>query len=177
MFGDLVAAIGACDADLVSTPPPRNADMKTKTTLLILALVTSLVLPRLIADEKDKLNGAKCLVAAKNAAKADKSVEYRGAKIYFCCENCPKAYAKDKAKFATKANHQLTLTGQAKQEKCPLSGEAIDKDQTVDVAGVKVSFCCGNCKGKAEKAEGDAKLELAFADTAFDKGFKVEKKK
>lgn len=151
--------------------------MKTKTTLLILALATSLVLPRLIADEKDKLNGAKCLVAAKNAAKADKSLEYRGAKIYFCCDNCPKAYEKDKAKYATKANHQLALTGQAKQEKCPLSGGDLNKDATADVAGVKVTFCCNNCKGKVEKAEGDAKLELAFADTAFDKGFKVEKKK
>lgn len=151
--------------------------MKTKTTLLILALATSLVLPRLIADEKDKLNGAKCLVAAKNAAKADNSVEYRGAKVYFCCENCPKAYAKDKAKYATKANHQLVQTGQAKQEKCPLSGGDLNKDATADVAGVKVTFCCNNCKGKVEKAEGDAKLELAFADAAFDKGFKVEKKK
>lgn len=151
--------------------------MKTKATLLILALATSLVLPRLTADEKDKLNGAKCLVAAKNPAKADKSVEYRGAKIYFCCENCPKEYAKDKAKYATKANHQLTLTGQAKQETCPISGEAIDKEQTADVAGVKVSFCCGNCKGKVEKAEGDAKLELAFADKTFEKNYKVEKKK
>lgn len=151
--------------------------MKTKTTLLILALATSLVLPRLIADEKDKLNGAKCLVAAKNAAKADKSLDYRGAKIYFCCDNCPKAYEKDKAKYATKANHQLALTGQAKQEKCPLSGGDLNKDATADVAGVKVTFCCNNCKGKVEKAEGDAKLELAFADAAFDKGFKVEKKK
>ena len=176
MFVDSVAAIGASDAHLVSTPP-RNADMKTKTTLLVLALMTSLVLPRLTADEKDKLNGAKCPVAGTKAAKADNFVEYRGAKVYFCCENCPKAYAKDKAKYATKANHQLVQTGQAKQEKCPLSGEAIDKEQTADVAGVKVSFCCGNCKGKVEKAEGDAKLELAFADTPFEKGFKVEKKK
>lgn len=151
--------------------------MKTKTTLLVLALATSLLLPRLIADEKDKLNGAKCLVAAKNAAKADKSLDYRGAKIYFCCDNCPKAYEKDKAKYATKANHQLALTGQAKQEKCPLSGGDLNKDATADVAGVKVTFCCNNCKGKVEKAEGDDKLALAFEDKAFDKGFKVEKKK
>lgn len=151
--------------------------MKTKTTLLILALVTSLVLPRLIADEKDKLNGAKCLVAAKNAAKADNSVEYRGAQVYFCCENCPKAYAKDKAKYATKANHQLVLTGQAKQEKCPLSGGDLNKEATVKVVGVTVTFCCNNCKGKVEKAKDDEQLELAFADKAFDKGFKIEKKK
>lgn len=171
----LVAAIGASDP--ASSGSLRNADMKTNSALLVLALLTSIMLPGFAADEKDKLNGAKCLLAAKNPAKADKFVEYRGAKIYFCCDNCPKAYEKDKAKFATKANHQLALTGQAKQEKCPLSGQAVDKGQTVDIANVKVSFCCGDCKGQVEKAEGDAKLELAFADKAFDKGFKVEKKK
>jgi YHS domain-containing protein len=151
--------------------------MKTKATLLVLALATALVLPQLTAQDKDKLKGAKCPVAGTKAAKAESSADYRGAKVYFCCDNCPKAFAKDTAKHATKANHQLAQTGQAKQEKCPLSGDAIDKEQTVEISGVKVSFCCGNCKGKAEKAEGDAKIELAFADKAFDKGFKVEKKK
>ena len=151
--------------------------MKTNATLLVLALTAALVMPRLTAEDKDKLNGAKCVVASAKAAKEDKSAEYRGAKVYFCCGGCPEAFAKDKAKYATKANHQLVLTGQAKQEKCPLSGEAIDKDQTADVSGVKVSFCCGTCKGKVEKAKDDEKLELAFADKAFDKGFKVEKAK
>ena len=175
MFVDLVAAIGASDAHLVSTPP-RNADMTTKATLLILALATSLVLPRLTADEKDKLNGAKCPVAGTKAAKEDKTADYRGAKVYFCCENCPKAFAKDKAKYAVKANHQLAQTSQFTQEKCPISGADIDKDQTADVAGVKVSFCCKDCKGKVEKAEGDKKTELVFADTPFEKAYKAAKK-
>lgn len=151
--------------------------MKTNATLLVLALAAALMLPRLTAEEKDKLNGAKCPVAGTKAAKADQSADYRGAKVYFCCGGCPEAFAKDKAKYATKANHQLVQTSQAKQEKCPLSGGELNKDATVDVAGVKVTFCCNNCKGKVEKAEGDEKLELAFADKAFDKGFKVEKKK
>ena len=151
--------------------------MKTKATLLILALAAAIVLPRLMAEEKDKLNGAKCPVAGTKAAKEDKTADYRGAKVYFCCDNCPKAFAKDSAKYATKANHQLAQTGQAKQEKCPLTGNAIDKDKTADVSGVKVSFCCGDCQGKVAKAKDDEKLELAFADKAFDKGFKVEKAK
>lgn len=151
--------------------------MKTNATLLVLALAAALMLPRLTAEEKDKLNGAKCPVAGTKAAKADQSADYRGAKVYFCCGGCPEAFAKDKAKYATKANHQLVQTGQAKQEKCPLSGGDLNKDATVDVAGVKVTFCCNNCKGKVEKAKGDEQLELAFADKAFDKGFKVEKKK
>lgn len=150
--------------------------MKTKATLLVLALATSLVLPRLTAVEKDKLNGAKCPVSGK-AAKAESSVAYRDAKVYFCCDSCPDEFTKDKAKYSTKANHQLVQTGQAKQEKCPLTGKDLNKDATADVAGVKVTFCCNNCKGKVEKAKDDEKLELTFADKAFDKGFKVEKKK
>ena len=150
--------------------------MKLKATMLILALAVSIVLPRLSADEKDKLNGAKCPVSGK-AAKADHAGDYRDAKVYFCCDNCPAAFTKDKAKYANKANHQLVQTGQAKEEKCPLTGKELNKDATTDVSGVKVAFCCNNCKGKVEKAEGDEKLALVFADTPFEKGFKVEKAK
>lgn len=152
--------------------------MKTKATILVLAVAAALVMPRLSAEDKpkDKLNGAKCPISGK-AAKEESSVAYRDAKVYLCCDGCPDAFTKDKAKYSTKANHQLVQTGQAKQEKCPLSGGDLNKDATADVSGVKVTFCCNNCKGKVEKAEGDAKLELAFADKAFDKGFKVEKKK
>lgn len=150
--------------------------MKTKATLLVLALATSLVLPQLFADEKDKLNGAKCPISGK-AAVADHTAAYRDAKVYLCCGGCPDAFTKDKAKYSTKANHQLVQTSQAKQEKCPLSGGDLNKDAVVTVSGVKVTFCCNNCKGKVEKAKADEQLELAFADKAFDKGFKVEKKK
>ena len=151
--------------------------MKTNATLLVLALTAALVMPRLTAEEKDKLNGAKCVVASAKAAKEDKSAEYRGAKVYFCCGGCPEAFAKDKAKYSTKANHQLVQTSQAKQEKCPLAGKDVNKDATAEVSGVKVAFCCNGCKGKVEKAEGDEKLALVFADTPFEKGFKVEKAK
>ena len=152
--------------------------MKTKASLLVLAFAAALVLPRLTAEDKpkDKLNGAKCPISGK-AAKEESSVAYRDAKVYFCCDGCPDDFTKDKAKYSTKANHQLAQTGQFKQEKCPLSGSDLNKDATADVASVKVTFCCNMCKGKVEKAEGDAKLELAFADKAFDNGFKVEKKK
>ena len=172
----LVSANGAEDIHLVR-PPPRNADMKTKATFLVLAVAAAMLLPRLTAQEKDKLNGAKCPVSGK-AAKADNSADYRGAKVYFCCDMCPKAFAKDTAKFVNKANHQLAQTGQAKQEKCPIALKDLNKDATTDVSGVKVTFCCNNCKGKVEKAEGDdAKIDLAFADKNFDKAYKVEKAK
>ena len=101
---------------------------------------------------------------------------YKGGKVYFCCENCPKAFAKDTAKYATKANHQLAATGQAKQAKCPISGAKLNAEKTVKVGGVEVQFCCEKCQGKVAAAEGDAQLELVFADAAFEKaGFAVPK--
>jgi YHS domain-containing protein len=117
----------------------------------------------------------KCVVSG-GPAKEDKTVDYKGGKVYFCCENCPKAFEKDVKKYATKANHQLVATGQAKQAKCPISGGKLNPEKTVKVGGVDVQFCCENCQGKVAKAEGDAQVELVFSDAAFEKaGFAVPK--
>ena len=121
-----------------------------------------------------KLDGVKCIVNSKAAAKADKSVDYKDGKIFFCCDNCPKAYAKDPAKFATQANLQLVATGQATQEKCPFSGQDLNPDTKIKVGGVEVAFCCEKCLAKAQDAK-DGAVDLIFNDKAFDKGFKVAK--
>jgi len=124
-----------------------------------------------------KLDGVKCIVATKNPAKADKTRDYKDGKVYFCCDNCPKKFDADQKAFATKANAQLVATEQAKQAKCPISGQDVDPTKELTVGGAKVKFCCDMCKGKVEKAKDDEKLELVFSDKAFEKaGFKVEKK-
>lgn len=128
------------------------------------------------ADEAKKFS-AKCLVAGKPDAKEDKFSEYKGAKVYFCCDKCKGNFDKDPTAFATKANAQLAQTGQAKQVKCPISGQPCKEDETTTVAGVKVAFCCGNCKGKVNDAKGDEQLDLVFSDAAFKKGFEIPKKK
>jgi hypothetical protein len=120
----------------------------------------------------DKLEGIKCPLSGK-AVKEDKTVDYKGGKVYFCCENCPKAF--DAEKHAVKANQQLVATGQFVQKACPLSGKELDKTTAIDVDGAKVAFCCNNCKGAVSKAEGAKKAEMVFADKAFEKAF--EKKK
>jgi YHS domain-containing protein len=123
-------------------------------------------------DKKDPLAAAKCPVSGKEV-KADKTVDYKGGKVYFCCENCPKAF--DAAKHGAKANHQLVVTGQAKQEKCMFTGGKLNPETKIDVKGAAVCFCCNMCKGKAEKA--DDQIALIFSDAAFEKGgFKVAKK-
>jgi YHS domain-containing protein len=123
------------------------------------------------ADEKKA--DLKCPVSGA-AAKTENALDHNGGKVYFCCMNCPKAFAKDPAKYAEKANAQLISSGQATQVKCPLSGGKLNPEQKTTVAGVEVQFCCMNCKGKVEKASDEEKAKLVFADAAFKKGYEVK---
>ena len=145
-----------------------------------ISLVASLALfafiSSIVAEEAKKEFKATCPVAKTKAAKEDKSAEYKGGKVYFCCGGCPEAFKKDTAKFATRANMQLVQTGQAKQVKCPLSGAPLNADTKIKVGDAEVAFCCDKCKGKTEAAKGDEQLEIVYSDKAFEKGFKVGEK-
>lgn len=143
-------------------------------TRLLAASVMLLAAPVFAGDEI-KLDGIKCPVSG-GPAKAGTEVDYKGGKVFFCCNNCPKNFEKNTAKFATKANMQLVATGQAKLVKCPIAGRDLNPDTAIKVGGVEVSFCCNNCKGKVAKATGDEQLDLVFGDKAFEKGFKVGEK-
>jgi YHS domain-containing protein len=76
----------------------------TATGICLLALVT------LTAAEEKKVE-PQCPVSGKAISK-EFTVAYKGAKVYFCCPNCPKAFEKSPEKFVAKANHQLVQTGQ-----------------------------------------------------------------
>ena len=154
--------------------------MKARFVLTSIAAVAVLAVS-LYAAEEVSLEGIKCIMNPKAAAKADKSVEYKGGKVFFCCANCPKAFAKkveegDKV-VAAKGNAQLVATKQAKQTKCPFSGAPCKPGTEVEVAGAKVYFCCNNCQAKAKDMSGDEQLTALLGDEAFKKaGFKVGKK-
>lgn len=123
-----------------------------------------------VAGDVD-LKGVKCVVA--NKAATEKSADYRDGKVYFCCGNCAGKFTASPKKFATKANHQLVATKQFEQKACPFSGQDVNPDTAIKLAGVSVGFCCNNCKGKVEGADDEAaKLKLVFANKAFEKGFK-----
>jgi YHS domain-containing protein len=126
------------------------------------------------AAAAEKKCSAKCPISGK-AVSTSIAVAYKGGKVFLCCAGCTGAFKKNTDKYAAKANHQLVATGQAKQAKCPLTGGKCNPDTATDVAGVKVCFCCGGCKGKAAKAKGDEQIKLVFGDKAFAKGFKVAK--
>ncbi|MFN3240730.1 MAG: c-type cytochrome domain-containing protein [Planctomycetota bacterium] len=81
-------------------------------------------------------------------------VLHEGKRVAFCCGKCKAKFEKDPAKFAGK------LPGLAKEQakadapindKCPVSGAAVDAKFFVVHEGKRVAFCCGKCKAKFEK--------------------------
>jgi YHS domain-containing protein len=104
-------------------------------------------------------------------AKADKSAEFDGGTVYFCCGNCQAAFKKDSSKHAAKAHLQMVATGELVQTGCPFSGRDVNASTVIAIGDAEVGFCCNNCKGKAEKAEGDDQVALVFGD--ISKGFKT----
>jgi YHS domain-containing protein len=148
--------------------------MRTAFSVLTLsALVAGLVVTNASADKKEGSKKAKfaatCPVSG-GAAKETSKLKYLGKNVYFCCNNCPKAFTKNTKKFDAKAKAQLLETKQITQVGCPLSGRALNPGSTVALGKASVGFCCDNCKGKAAKS-----TELAaFVFKDFDKGFTLQ---
>ena len=162
--------------------------MKFKSLVAVL-VVSGLLLTSLIGAEEAKdakkddikeiLKTVKCPLSGK-AVDETKTVVYKDSKVYFCCENCPKAFAeaaKTKPEVAAKANQQLVMTKQATQVLCVMNGKGkINKETKLKVAGLEVNTCCKNCLGKlTEMAEKD-QMELVFGKN-FDKAFEVKAQK
>lgn len=121
---------------------------------------------------QDKMEGVACPVMAQATAKSTKSADYRGGKVYFCCDKCLNAFQTEPEKYAVNANRQLVQTGQFEQVACPITGNPVNSAQTEEVGGVPVSFCCGGCKGRVANAADDAaKAGMIFTSAAFEKGY------
>jgi hypothetical protein len=160
--------------------------MKRNSLLVVVgaALVLTSALFAAEEENKIKLDGIKCPVSGQ-PAKEGTEVDYKKAKVFFCCNNCPKGFAKaldestkrkEPFKFAAQANYQLVATGQAHQlEKCPFTAKPVNPAATVKVGETTVTFCCNNCKGKAAKATGKEQIALIFNDKHFANGYKVGK--
>jgi YHS domain-containing protein len=129
------------------------------------------------APQSDEVNleGVKCVVAGGNDVNKDSWVEYRGAKVYFCCDECKAAFTKDPSAYAPAANYQLVRTGQFVQKACPLMNKPFKDDISFTVADVDVHFCCKSCQKRTEKAETpEAQIDLIFADKPFEQGFALK---
>ncbi|MFO1021188.1 MAG: hypothetical protein U0903_10890 [Planctomycetales bacterium] len=148
--------------------------MKNSAKVVLMSALSLFAITLIAAD--DKLAGLKCPVSG-GKINAEKFVMHNGGKVYFCCENCPKSFEKDVAKFAPKANLQLAQSGQSKQTKCPLSGGKLNPEKTVEIGGVKVQFCCEKCQGKVAGMKGDEQIAAVFADDVFKKAFQTGERK
>ena len=137
----------------------------TVVSLLSIAVACSaLVVSAAVKEPKD----AKCPVSGKGC-NPDKSADFAGGKVYFCCGNCAGAFEKDSAKFAAKAHQQMVSTGQLVQKGCPFSGGPVKDGTKIMIGDAEVGFCCPNCKGKVEKAAADEQVTMVFGK--IEKGF------
>jgi YHS domain-containing protein len=143
--------------------------MKTRLFAIVVAMLAFCAV-RGMADDKAADTAGKCPVSNKPASK-DHALDYDGGKVYFCCDNCPKAFQANPDKYAAKAHLQMDVTGQLTQVACPFTGKPINPEQTVEVGGVKVAFCCANCKKKAEAMQKKDLIKSVFKD--ISKSFKV----
>ena len=118
------------------------------------------------------LDDVKCILMTKKNVVADKSVDYKEGKVYFCCDRCVKKFSSAPEDFSTAANRQLVATGQFVQTGCPISGGDVDEEQSSVVGGVTVKFCCEKCKAKVDGSKSDeAKASLVFGAKGFKKAF------
>ena len=81
---------------------------------------------------------------SKKAAKEDIFLNVNGQKVHFCCNNCPKAYAK-KIGLTAKLDAEPTAA-------CPISGRPASAEHRVIRKTARLlNFCCGNCLKKTVK--------------------------
>ena len=146
--------------------------MKARYLLRTLGAMSILLLAVQMLHAAD-LSKAKCPVSGRAVAE-EYAVSFAGGKVYFCSDNCVPLFSHNSATYAVKAHHQLAVTGQAKQEKCPLTGKPIDTTKTVDIDGVSVGFCCEKCQDKISKETRDQQMQDCFNPEAFKKAFKVQ---
>ena len=71
-----------------------------------------------------------------------------------------------------KANHQLALTKQVQQKRCPISGESIQKEHELAIAGVRIFFRDSAAKKEMQAAKSTwHRAQQVFASDAFAKNF------
>ena len=87
--------------------------------------------------------------------------------VYVCCKGCVKKIEQDPSKYAKKiAAQRAALAKLPKvQVTCPISGEPVNPEITVENNGEKVAFCCGGCAKKFKAKPDSFKAKLAASYT------------
>ena len=130
-----------------------------------------------------KYPGVKCVVDGNLQCNIQHAVEYGQGKVFFSSQaaakrfqvgvvNKLKAGQKPQRSLLLKANHQLALTDQVKQQRCPVTGKPIEKEHRLLIAGVSVFFHDLAAKEKIQSAESTwHRAQQVFASGVFTNSF------
>ena len=132
--------------------------------------------------------GVKCVVDGNLQCKIQHSVKYAQGNVFFSSEAGVKHFnanvleklelgQQPDQSLILKANHQLALTNQVRQQLCPVTGKRIEKEHKLVIAGVKVFFHDSAAKAKIKSLESSwHRAQQVFAPDAFAKNFVRVKK-
>lgn len=130
--------------------------MKSIQTLISLTACLTMCFSMALADEAAKPVNTKCPVSGEDID-ADQSSTYTKV-VGFCCGKCLAKHNENPT--ANIAKIAEMPSGKIVNTKCPVSGKAVDEEQTVVHAGATVGLCCEKClkKFKADPAALAAKV-------------------
>jgi YHS domain-containing protein len=123
--------------------------------ILLAVLVAGAVGARVSADEKKNVTNKMCPVSGGPVSEKYRA-EYKGQFVYMCCEGCLNDFNKNPEAFVAKMSKE-ERDAIAINEKCPISGEPIDKTKSLEFEGRKVYFCCDHCVEQYKKDHPTAK--------------------
>jgi len=78
--------------------------------------------------------------------------DYKGARVYFCCEGCVDRFKKNPDRYlrillskGVKLEKAVVQVTEVPQTLCPVMGGKINKEVYADYKGQRVYFCCPGC--------------------------------
>src|SRR5262245_53667329 len=125
--------------------------------LLMLVAIGGIAVARAASDEpaRKAVTNKSCPVSGGAVAEKYRA-EYKGQYVYMCCEGCLKEFEKSPETFVAKMSKEDQEAIKI-NEKCPVSGEPINKSLSLEFEGRKVYFCCEHCVEKYKKDHPTAK--------------------
>ena len=156
----------------------------TKPSLLVIAcgwLACLLVVAAPVSAQQHP--GVKCIVDGDLQCRVQYSVEFGQGQVFFGSKAGVNLFQtkvvrqielgqQPEQALVLKANHQLALTNQVQQQRCPVTGDLINNEHELLIAGVRVFFHDGAAKEKMQAAESTwHRAQQVFASEAFAKSY------
>lgn len=117
------------------------------------------------AEDAVKPVNSKCPISGEEVDAAQVSVYTKV--VGFCCEKCLGKFNGDPTAMVGKVAE--VPAGKVVNAKCPVSGKAVDAEQTAVYHGAKVGFCCEKCLAKFEADPAPLAAKIAFDTAANEK--------